>query len=181
MEEEYLDIVDENNVPTGQRELRSVVHATGLWHRVVHVYIFKRVGSNFVFLCHLRSKYKDTNPNKWTTKFGGHIKAGETLKDGTVNEIKEEIGLGISIPDLIEGVWMKRNLYPNCEYNKIFFLDYTGKMDDFKFDDGEVQDVKWLASDEIYDTITNNFDHWGASPERFVHALEFLKDYFSKN
>ena len=41
MQEEYLDIVDENENLTGEKELRSVVHAKGLWHRVVHIYFFR--------------------------------------------------------------------------------------------------------------------------------------------
>jgi len=42
--QEYLDIVDENNgAPIEERRLRSEVHSQGLWHRVVHVYLFRRI------------------------------------------------------------------------------------------------------------------------------------------
>ena len=76
MEKEYLDLVDENNNLTGEKELRSVVHSTGLWHRTVHIYFFRKINNIFEFLVHLRSKDKDLRPNCWDTRFGGHIKAG---------------------------------------------------------------------------------------------------------
>ena len=38
---EYLDIVNEDGNLTGEKEMRSVVHVEGLWHRTVHVYFYK--------------------------------------------------------------------------------------------------------------------------------------------
>ena len=38
---EYLEIVDEENNLTGETEERDVVHAKGLWHREIAVWIKK--------------------------------------------------------------------------------------------------------------------------------------------
>jgi hypothetical protein len=40
--EEYLDVFDENNQPTGVVLPRRQVHAEGLWHRTVHIYLFRK-------------------------------------------------------------------------------------------------------------------------------------------
>ena len=41
MVDEYLDIVDENGILTGKKELRSICHEKGLWHRTVHIYCYR--------------------------------------------------------------------------------------------------------------------------------------------
>lgn len=97
MSNEYLDIVDENNNPTGKKRLRSEVHTLGLWHRTVHIYFFRERNGGIEFLVHLRAKNKDLNPNKWDTRFGGHIRAGEKLEDTVIKEVHEELGLQISL------------------------------------------------------------------------------------
>jgi len=50
MNEEYFDIVDEDNKPTGEKRLRSEAHATGLWHRIARVYLFSEAGGNIYVL-----------------------------------------------------------------------------------------------------------------------------------
>ena len=42
MLDEYLDIVDENNNLTGKKALRSEIHSYGIWHRTVHIYLFRK-------------------------------------------------------------------------------------------------------------------------------------------
>ena len=90
MDEEYLEIVDENNNLTGERKPRSLVHSNGLWHRVVHIYFFRIINKEIEILVQLRSKTKDLSPNMWDTRFGGHIKAGEKLEQAVVDEIRED-------------------------------------------------------------------------------------------
>ena len=75
MSEEYLDIVDENGNLTGERELRSVCHAKGLWHRTVRIYLFRKRNDEIELLIHSFLIKKRTNPSMWTASFGGHIKA----------------------------------------------------------------------------------------------------------
>ena len=87
--QEYFDIVDENNALTGEKKLRSDAHTTGLWHRTVHIYLFRIINGKFEFLVHLRSKTKDLNPNKWDPRFGGHLKTGENVQDTVKSELLE--------------------------------------------------------------------------------------------
>ncbi|MFA6273714.1 MAG: NUDIX domain-containing protein [Candidatus Paceibacterota bacterium] len=174
---EYIDLVDENNNLTGQNELRSVVHSTGLWHRTVHIYFFRKIGKNFEFLVHLRSKYKDLHPNCWDTRFGGHIKSGVGIKAGVISEIKEELGLDIDFSKLIEGEWKKRNNYPNCEFTKTYYLEYNDSLQNLSFDDGEVQEIKWLSTNDIINLKTENPKKWSGNKENFKEVFKYLSEH----
>src|SRR4030042_5950600 len=100
MPAEYLDVVDKNNNPTSEKRVRSEIHSQGIWHRTAHIYLFREHKDNVEFLVHLRSEKKDLNPSKWDTRFGGHLKAGQSVEDAVVSELKDEIGLDVNVSDL---------------------------------------------------------------------------------
>ena len=39
---EFLDIVNENGLPTGRIVERSIAHMEGIWHRTSHVWLVRR-------------------------------------------------------------------------------------------------------------------------------------------
>ena len=173
MTEEYLDIVDEYNNPTGESKLRSLVHSNGLWHRTVHIYFFDRIDNTVKFLVHLRAKTKDLDPNRWDTRFGGHIKVGEELEQAVVDEVKEEVGLDIEISDLIEGEWRKRKKYPNNEFTKVYYLEFKKNIKNLSFDDEEVQRVRWLSANQIEKSMKKEPNMWSGKND-FNKITEFL-------
>jgi isopentenyldiphosphate isomerase len=173
--EELLDIVDENNNLTGKNAPRSQVHAEGLWHRTVHIYLFRKKNDKIEFLVHLRSPFKDLHPNQWDTRFGGHIKSGLSLKEGVKTELEEEIGLDAGRHDVIEGYWRKRDKFPNREFTMKYFLEYDGDPDDLKFNDGEVQEVKWMDAQEILESMNKNPNQWSGSAQGMNETWEWLK------
>lgn len=174
--EENLEIVDENNNLTGEARPRSLVHSTGLWHRTVHIYFFRRAGNTIEFLVHLRAKTKDLNPDKWDTRFGGHIKSGEDIEQAAISEIRDELGLSVKLSDLIEGDWRKRNKYPNNEFTKVYYFEFGGNFKDLKFDDGEVQRVKWLSVDEILKSMRKEPGIWAGKAGHFKEIAAFLEN-----
>lgn len=175
MEEEYLDIVDENNNPTGEVKPRSEVHSNGYWHRTVHVYFIQKSKNGFDFLIHLRSKNKDLSPNKWDTRFGGHIKSGKTVAEAVAEEIKEELDLDVKFNDLIKGFIKKRSNYPNNEFYNIFFYKFNKDLSILKFKDNEVQEVKWISDSEILDQLEKNPDNWSTGLNSFKEVVDYLK------
>ena len=175
MADEYLDLVDDDNQLTGKSELRSVVHSTGLWHRTVHIYLFKKSGDGIEFLVHLRSKDKDLHPNCWDARFGGHIKAGVSLEGGVMSELKEELGLTVGVSKLLEGEWRKADKYPNCEFSKVYYLEYNEPLENLHFNDGEVQEIKWLPAEEILHSMGENPEGWAGRRDSFEEVFNFLK------
>jgi len=177
MKEEYIDIVDENNKTTGEKKSRTEVHSKGFWHRTVHIYFFRRSNNGIEFLVHLRAKHKDVDPDKWDTRFGGHIQAGETVEEGVAHEIKDELGIDIIISDIITGPVLKKpKSGSGDEFNHVYYYPFLKKISDLQFMDKEVQKVKWMAKDDIISDMKNNPDSWGPSLEKFKDRVNYLKN-----
>lgn len=88
-DEEYFDVVDENDVIIG-RLTRSEVHRLGLRHRAVHVLVFNAAGAIYL---QRRSWRKECSPGVWDSSSAGHVGSGETYDDCALRELAEEIGL----------------------------------------------------------------------------------------
>lgn len=174
--EEYFDIVDENNIPTGERKLRSEAHKDGSWHRVVPIFVFRKTGDEIEFLTHFRSNKVDSNPNKWDTRFGGHVKAGESIEQTLAEEFMEEVSLQADPAKLIRGKIRKIDQFPNREFAHVFYYEFSGDISSLKFDDGEIQEVKWMKSSEILKSKEENPTIWSGSYNGFLEILEVLKE-----
>ena len=86
---EYIDVVDEKNNPTGKVKEKQQAHEDGNFHRTAHVWI---INSKNELLLQKRSASKKTHPNYWDISGAGHIRAGESVIDGAIRELKEELG-----------------------------------------------------------------------------------------
>jgi len=173
--EEYLDIVDENGDLTGARELRRVAHENGLWHRTVHVYFYRVVSGEIELLVHLRSKLKSSSPNRWDPRFGGHVEAGQTVEETVVKEALEEVGIEISLADLIVGAQRNHDGGNNKEVVNPFYYEFKGDIESLSFDDGEVQEVRWMSIPEIKKDIERNPDGWNSSGRGFDAIISDIK------
>jgi 8-oxo-dGTP diphosphatase len=176
MSEEYLDIVDENGNPTGKKELRSVVHEKGLWHWVAVIYFYRVTeNKNIELLIHLRSKFKDQQPNKWAPRFGGHIEAGKSAKETAIKEVREEIGIIISPNKLIPGIKNFYNSINNREIGQAYYYEFNENIDKLSFNDDEVQEVKWMDIDEIIDSMKKNPEIWASN---YMSLQKMKQDLF---
>lgn len=163
--EEYLDIVDEQGNLTGEKELRSIVHEKGLWHRTVHIYFYRNNNSIIELLPHLRSKEKSSHPNCWDTRFGGHVLSGQTPDEGAVREIQEEVGIKIEVGDMLRGMDSSYFGGSNKELTSVYYYNFTDSLNNLSFDDGEVQKVQWMSFREIKKAINDYPEKWTSSKE----------------
>lgn len=88
---ELFDVVDENNQVVEQRT-RGEVHAQGLRHRAVHVFVLNKKGEVFL---HQRSHLKDVAPLKWDSSAAGHLDVGESYGAAAIRECGEELGIAL--------------------------------------------------------------------------------------
>lgn len=176
MPEEYFDILDDQGNPTGEKCSRFQAHTQGLWHRTVHIYLFRKIDETVEFLVHLRSKTKDLAPNKWDTRFGGHLKTGENIEDALVTEIKDEIGLELKPDNFIQGETQKSDKFPNREFVSVFYYNHNDGLEKLKFDDGEVQEVRWMKSQDIINSIQEKPSEWSGEVKGFNSILNVLKN-----
>jgi isopentenyldiphosphate isomerase len=93
MAEEIFDVVNERDEVIGQNTRREV-HARGLWHRAVHVLVFNERGDVFL---QKRSMKKDIAAGKWDSSASGHLDTGEAYDACAVREVREEIGLTLTL------------------------------------------------------------------------------------
>lgn len=143
--EEFFDIVDENNEPLNLKKSRKEVHDTmRYWHRVTHIWI---VNDNGSILCQERSLSKDANPGKWQSFFGGHLKAGQTYFDNALEELSEELGLFVEPKELTAVHILKSDKAKH--FGQVFTLHWNGGVKDLHFKDNEVASVQWMTLDEI--------------------------------
>lgn len=86
---EVFNVVNESDEVIGEAT-RGEVHARGLRHRAVSIFVFNTAGQ---LLMQLRSATKDEYPSCWTSSCSGHVDAGEDYSTAAHRELMEELGL----------------------------------------------------------------------------------------
>ena len=118
--DEYLDIWNTDGQPTGKKCLKDEAHQKGWFHPTVHIWFYTNTPS---LLLQKRSLNKQTFPGLWDVSVAGHVIAGESIIDGALREIKEEIGLDIKeIHLMLLDVRKNTNRFDNgiidCEFQR---------------------------------------------------------------
>ena len=180
MAEEYLYIVDENNVYTGEKISRKETHGKGIWHRTVHLYLYRENEKTLEFLVHLRSMQKDSNPGKWDTRFGWHVEFGQDPDTAVKREAREETGLDTDKIGLENGMIRRVISGTNKEFTYAFYGKFPGKESELEFNDGEVQEVKWMNDAEILESMDENPQEWSASKDGFIAICDDLRRVLSE-
>ena len=130
---EYLEIVDEENNLTGKTEERDIVHAKGLWHREIAVWIMNEKGE---VLLQKRSPNKKQGANNWSTSCAGHIDIGEEPIKSAIREIREELGIPVKEDDLKHLFTAKNKRVLTNSFNNIFcylyFLKVNTSIEEFE-------------------------------------------------
>ena len=94
---EYFDEYDENGHSLKRKATREEAHRLGLWHKTVHIWLLCQ---NEV-LIQQRSFQKDSYPGYYDISSAGHLSAGDTLLQGALREVEEELGLKLTSSDFI--------------------------------------------------------------------------------
>lgn len=89
-------IVDENDTPIGVKE-RGEIDAAKDRYRVTGLWLTNSKGD---ILLAQRALTKKVNPGLWGPAVAGTVEEGETYDENIVKEIREELGIRLSITDL---------------------------------------------------------------------------------
>lgn len=112
---------------------------------VVFLYRYDAEGE-LEFLWQRRAPGVDRYPGYYDISAGGHINMGETVVEGAIRECREEIGIMITADDLQFAFTKPFN---RNRFAWIFMVDWTGRQEEFYFNDNEVSEVKWVAYRDI--------------------------------
>lgn len=174
MKKGLIDIVDKNNKELNKKTTINDAHEKGLWHRVVHVWIFNKFSE---ILVQLRSEKIELFPNLWDISVAGHVDSGEEPLTSAIREIKEEIGLIVNKKDLNFFKILKRtNKYKkmiNNEFYYVYFLEYNKDINNLKKQESEIIDLKFIKLNELNKELKN-------SPERFVPHKNYYEIIIKK-
>lgn len=154
---EYLDIVDEDGIPTGAREDRETVHRTGLRHRTAHLWLARRREGRVELLLQKRSMNKDSHPGCYDISSAGHIPAGVEPIPSALRELSEELGLSATADELI--FCGLRRFYHRDFFHGKPFLDHQVSgvyllwrdIDpaDMTLQASELSEVRWMDMEDV--------------------------------
>lgn len=177
--DEYIDIVDKHGKPLGKSELKSVIHQKGYYHHTAHVWLFTKDGQ---ILLSQRSAKKSICPLMWDVSVAGHIDAGETPKQATIRETKEEIGLTITEDDLISvGVFKCFQSYDSGivdnEFHNTFLAELKVSLSQLTPQQEEVEALKLVTIDtfkKLIDTIGEDNHFVPSNKAYYTMVLEHI-------
>ena len=158
--DEWFDVVNERDEVVG-RETRRVVHATGLWHRAVHVLVFDAAGRVFL---QKRSMTKDLSPGLWDSSCSGHLNAGEDYDSAAVRELGEELGVRVTGATLARWFRVEACEETGWEFCWVYRLRHEGP---FVLHPEEIETGEWGATAEVTRRIA-------ARPEEYCPAFKLI-------
>ena len=150
---ELLDVIDETDNIL-RPESRAAVHARGLWHRGVHVFLFDGRGR---LLVQKRSANRRQYASLLDCSVSEHVKAGEDYPTAAARGLWEELGLeGL---DLRPRVRFRMNYGPGDNEISLLFLS-RAESPAPRFDPEEVASIQWF-------NLTDLDAEMSANPENF--------------
>jgi isopentenyl-diphosphate delta-isomerase len=145
--DEYLDLVDENDCVIGKK-LRSEVYAEGLSNfRVVNAFIVNSKGELWI---PRRTAHKRIFPLCLDMSMGGHVESGETYEESFKRELSEELSI-----DADKILWkLLGRLNPQKDKVSAFMNVYEIISDEApRFNKEDFTEYFWLTSGELLERI----------------------------
>lgn len=169
---EYLDVLDAEGNPTGQKKLRAEIHRDGDWHRAMDVWILNSKGE---LLLQKRSPEKENNPNLWNISVAGHIASGDDAVTTAIREAREELGVSFAHKDLEylfrlpEQSIHRGGAYLNNEWVDVYLATRNLDLSTLCLQKEEVTAVRWIPFRELEKLVS-------ADDKNFVpHDNEYKK------
>ena len=161
---EYLDIVDENGIPTGEIVERGKAHAEGIMHRTSHVWLVRKRNGKTEILLQKRCDTKDSFPGCYDISSAGHIPAGVEFVPSAVRELKEELGIDVTEDELIycgdRSVTWDAEFYGkpfhDRQFSRVFALWCDKDGSEFQLQEEEVSAVLWMELDKAITAVREN-------------------------
>lgn len=122
-----------------------------------------------------RSANKKYYPNRWAL-LTGHVEEKETIEEGALRELQEEVGIQICKEELYPlangNFTIKRENHHNTHY---FYIINNKPSSDFIIQKEELSEVKWYDIDEVIKLIKNNSEEIVYKEDK-IYLFEYLKN-----
>ena len=116
-----------------------------------------------------------TDYNSWGFP-GGAMELGESFEEAGLREIKEEIGMDVSLNNLhlfARRIFTKEDSNPDVTY--FFYTKCNLSETDFIIQQEELSEVKWYSIDEVINMIRNHDDSLLLNENR-IQLFEYLQN-----
>jgi isopentenyldiphosphate isomerase len=148
---DFIDVLSETGLRTGEILSRAEIHRLGKRHRAVHLYLFN---SQNELLLQRRSLTVDHAPGVFGISVTGHINVGEFSSNTVRREIEEELGINASSLkiDFLFSYYQEAVLhetYIDRQFNDIYMTRADIDPALIQFDRSEVAEVKFVPFEEF--------------------------------
>jgi len=143
---ELFDLYDKNRILLNRTLERGKPMPEGCFHIVVHACIFN---SNGEMLIQQRQPFKTGWPGKWDLSCGGCAKTGEDSQAAMERELREELGLDVSL----KGAMPVMTVNFREGFDDIYVLQKDIVIEDLNLQYEEVKAVRWAALEQVLSMI----------------------------
>ncbi len=165
---EEFDLYDKERRKTGKTLVRGSKVPKGFFRLVIHVCIFNSEGK---MLIQQRQSFKDGWANMWDISAGGSSIAGDTSQSAAEREVKEELGISLSL----ENVRPALTVHFDEGFNDIYTVIQDVDLESLHLQKEEVKDARWATEDEILSMIDNG--EFVIYEKSFITLLFYLRDH----
>jgi len=139
---EVVDVYDNQKRITGKTFIRTDKFTRDRVLRdIVHICIFN---SEKKLLIQQRAFSKKSGAAMWDFSASGQVISGESSQQGAMRELKEELGLSLTIKEAP----VVTKIFFNS-YNDYYVIPYDIELKNLKLQESEVQNVKWASREEV--------------------------------
>lgn len=166
-ETELLDIVDARDrvIGTGKR---GDIHARGLMHRSVHVFLVDAHGRIYL---QKRAGTKQEYPGKWDSSAAGHLAAGEGYDSAAARELAEELGVEAPLYPIVK---LPASRQTGFEHTVLYTADYGAARSAPQPNPEEIEEGRFFSEAEIELLLAER-------PEEATPCLRLLFDEYRKH
>jgi len=157
---ELFDIYDEALNHIGVKP-RDAVHRDGDWHQVFHCWVIGREANGDPYLILQKRRDHLDYPNKIDISAAGHLKAGETVRDG-LRELEEELGLRVAFEDLIPlGIRVgihRIGEFVDCQICHVFLYECDRPLHAYHYQRAEIAGLVKLRINDAMSLFSGQVD-----------------------
>lgn len=146
--DELWQLYSDNGQPLeGQGLASESPHSADASFGLAIVWLWRLVDGTAEVALQKRAMTKKRWPGMYSTSAGGHINVAETPQQAALRECREEIGVELDA-DKLHFIGAFRVAHEPQNIRFVFDCQVQGAID-FRFDDGEVDAMKWISLDEL--------------------------------
>jgi isopentenyldiphosphate isomerase len=169
MEKKDVVIVDEDDNLIGAKP-RDSIDLTKDIYRVTGIWVTNSKGE---VLIAKRSMLKKVNSGKWGPAVAGTVEEGETYESNAYKELEEEIGVNGIHLEIGPKLGPKELIgSPRKYFAQWFKCQIDKKVEEFKLQEGEVDEIKWVSYDDLKKDVECNR---GAYIPSMSYVLKLVK------